>query len=272
MTLRTTIIMIGIAAALLLSAPAASRAGNGPEKNGAGRLLDGVDFDRLSPRERERIVIATVKLARIHAAAGTPTSREVEGYLEAVEKLARFLKRETVLERRRLNEEAKIAFGMVDRDWIDRAFQVTSRAAFPIPEGATAKLHDQTAALKRVGELLKEERAIVRRQKGIVAAAERRYRDILRLHQEGLRTYETLDHAGAEAVLFWMVNDLDRVLAETVRPAHDRQIRLISLFKKVSGAAGETAEALYLAKLYREYSSKVRAIGTRIEQLTGNSN
>lgn len=272
MRLRTTIITMGITAALLFSVPAAPRAGNGPELNGAGRLLDGVDLDRLTPRERERIVMATVKLARIHRAAGNPTSGEVEGYVEAVEKLARFLKRESVEERRRLNEEAGTAFRLVDREWIDRAFQVTSRAVFPIPEGSTAKLHDQTAALRRVGELLKEEQAIVRRQKGIVAAAERRYRDILRLHQEGIRTHETLDHPGAEAVLFWMVNDLDRVLAETVRPAHDRQIRLVSLFKKISGAAGETAEAIHLAKLYREYSSKVRAIEKRIEQLVGNSN
>jgi len=221
---RGSHILLSCAAALAVlfappvGGPVRAAADPSPEE----RLFAGLPLEGLSAREKTRIHEAVRKLVRIHEAAGDPGAGEVETYAEAVDALARFLKRETVEERRRLYAEAKAALDMVDRPWIDRTFQqIRTGDAAPTAQ-ATAKLGEAEAGLRRVGRLLKREQAIVGRKKGLTTGAERRYRDLLRLNQEGRRVYESIDNDRVQSALLWMLHDLDRTLEETVRPIHDR--------------------------------------------------
>jgi hypothetical protein len=228
------------------------------------RILEVLPLDDLTEREKDRIVDAIRKLIRIHRAAGDPSGGEVEAYQEAVETLARFLKRETVEERGRLIQEALHAMREVDKAWISRAFERAQQGNLADTPETLAKLEEQIAALRRVGDLLKEEQEIVVRQKALAASAERRYREILRLNQEGHRLFESIGRPAIQAAIEWMVQDLDHALEESVRPAHDRQVRLLSLHQRVTAAQLGHTPVPTVVKEYREYASKLRAIARHV--------
>ncbi|MFH1679465.1 MAG: hypothetical protein ABIH26_02330 [Candidatus Eisenbacteria bacterium] len=247
-------------AALLLPEGARADERSAPPED---RILETLPLDDLSPREKERVVNAVRKLFRIRRAAGDPGGGEVEKYQEAVELLARYLKRETIEERRRIHAEAAQAFREVDREWIDRAFREAREGNLSPSDASRAKLDDQIAAVERVGAILKEEQAIVARQKSMTAAAERRYREILRLNREGHRLFDSVGHPPIQAALQWMLADLDYALEEIVRPAHDRQVRLVSLYEKFAADVRSTDAAL-LVRQYRECASKLRTIARHL--------
>jgi hypothetical protein len=256
---------------LLLSLFAATplRAGAGepaPEE----KILSTLPLEDLSPQERERILLSIGKLVRIHQAGGDPASGEVEAYLEGVELLARFLKRETVEERRRLLQEAADALRLVDRAWLDQAFHHATENDAVLGVATRARLEEQATRLRRVGDLLKEEQAISARQKAWEDAAERRYRTILRLRREGHHTLETIDLEVVRGAIAWMVEEIDRTFEEQVRPAHDRQVRLLSLFERLDRNVG-TAARNELLRLFREYSSKMRALQRLADKESGES-
>jgi len=259
---------IGILLLSLLAGPPAwaEKGEPAPEE----KIFSTLPLEDLSPQERERILLSIGKLVRIHRAAADPTSGEVEAYLEGVELLARFLKRETVEERRRLLQEAADALRLVDRAWLDQAFQHATETNAAIGVAARARLEEQAGRLRQVGELLKEEQAISARQKTWEAAAERRYRNILRLRREGHQTWEAIDRPVVQGAVAWMVEDLDRTFQEHVRLAHDRQVRLLSLFDRLNRNVG-TAARNELYRLFREYSSKVRALERVVEKESGES-
>ncbi|MFH1278325.1 MAG: hypothetical protein ABIK65_08095 [Candidatus Eisenbacteria bacterium] len=189
-------------------------------------------------------------------------------YVKVVEELARYLKRETVEESRRLLGEAALAFERVDRRWIDRAFVITGENDFPVNEQSLGILRDQSEALRAVGTLLKEEQGILARQKGLASGAERRYRDILRLQQEAHRAFDSIGHEGIKSAIRWLVDEIDRTHASVVRPAHDRQERLLALFDQVVRSTGSSSAGA-LVKDFREYSSKIRVIEQRVHRAAG---
>jgi len=249
-----------LALLVLLPCAASAERSRAPED----RILETLPLEDLAPREKERVVETIRRLLRIHRAAGDPGRGEVEKYVDAVEVLARTLKQETVVERRRLFQEAADIFrDEVDREWIDRAFRQTREGSFPSTEANSARFDDQAAALRRVGALLKEEQEIVARQKAMTAGAERRYREILRLDKEGRRLLESIGHASIQDALRWIVADLDHVFEEVVRPAHDRQVRLVALYKRVAADVG-SSQASRIVSDYREYASKLRAIARQL--------
>lgn len=229
------------------------------ESSPENAIVETLPLDNLSPRERERVLTAVRKLVRIHKTTGDAGGGEVRAYIEVVEKLARFLKRETIEERRRLLLEAADLFRMVDRSWIDNIFVLQRERDSVVPRAAHPKLNEQEALLRRVGRLLKEEQAIPAEQRALELTSERLYRDLLRLIEEGSRTLESIDNEAVESALRWMVDDLDRALEENVVPNHQRQDRLIALHRKVSRGVGGAARQKALI-LFREYASKVRAI------------
>jgi len=249
-------------AALLLWFPA--RAPAAPEENPEEKILAGVPLEDLSPRERERLLLAARKLIRIHGAVGDPGGGEVRAYLDAVEELARFLKRETIETRRRLLQEAWLLFRTVDRRWIDNAFRASVLNDAAPAEGTAARLADQTALLRRIGEILKEEASIPARQRVLENGAARRYRNLLRLASEGRNAFESIDHPGAQAALLPYAEEIGRRIAEDVRPAHDRQIDLLALHHRLQSGKGE-ARRKELLREFRTAASKVRAIRTRVD-------
>ncbi|MBN1825880.1 MAG: hypothetical protein JW958_06400 [Candidatus Eisenbacteria bacterium] len=234
-----------------------------PDEEPETQVLAGVSLENLSPEERERIVLAARKLIRIHGTVGDPSRGEVRSYLDAVEELARFLKRETIETRRRLLQEARALFEMVDRRWIDNAFQASRNDNAPMPQAASPKLADQTILLRRIGELLKEEQAIPARQKALEAGADRRYRNLLRLTEEGRSVFESIDHPGARVALLPFADDLSRQFEQEVRPAHERQLDLLMLYRKVLQSDGADRRDVFLRE-YRTYASKVRVLAQRI--------
>lgn len=251
--------ILGIA--LLLAPPGAAGESDPPED----RILEALPLEDLSVRERERIVDGVRRLYRLHGAAGDGSRGEVGAYVDGVDELARYLKRETVEESRRLLTEASLAFERVDRRWIDQAFAITGNADFPVTDQSLGVLRDQADKLRAVGELLKEEQEIVARQKALAAGAERRYRDILRIQREAHRVFDGLGHEGIRSALRWLVDEIDRTGVGVVRPAHDRQQRLLGLFDRVVRTAA-SGPAGALVKDYREYSSKVRVIERRVRE------
>jgi hypothetical protein len=255
--------LLGIAIlALLVLLPCASRAERAPAPE--DRILETLPLEDIAPRERERVVETIRRLLRIHRAAGDPGRGEAEKYVDAVELLARTLKRETIEERRRLYLEAAEVFrDEVDREWIDRAFREAREGDFPSTEANSARFDEQAAALRRVGALLKEEQEIVARHKAMTAGAERRYREILRLNKEGRRLLESIGHAPIQGALQWILDDLNHVFEEVVRPAHDRQVRLVALYKRVAADVGSSQSSRVVSD-YREYASKLRAIARQL--------
>jgi len=245
-------------AILLATAFAVSEAPADPP-SAEDRFLETLPLEEMDPRERERLLEKASRLFRVYRAAGDPTGGEVETYVEGVETLARFLKRETIEERRHILEQAAAAFALVDRTWLKRAFDRIQDADTPIPTQALTRLNEQIALLRQVADLLKEDQTIVAKQKALATGAERRFRDLLRLNEEGHRLFESIDHPGAQAALQWIPDGLDRTLDDTVHPTHERQERLIALYKKFATRAGQ-AEANRLAKAFRTYASMARAI------------
>ena len=229
------------------------------EPSSENAIMETLPLDNLSPRERERVLTAVRKLVRIHKTTGDAGSGETRAYVEIVEELARFLKRETIEERRRLLQEAADLFRMVDRNWIDNIFALHRGHGSVLPRAARPKLNEQEALLRKIGRLLKEEQAIPAEQKALELTSERLYRDLIRLVEEGRRRLESIDNEAVESQLRWMVDDLDRVLEESIIPNHERQVRLIALHRKISRGAGGAARQKSLA-LFREYASKVRAM------------
>lgn len=261
MRARAGAVLLLVALPLFAGAPAA-RADRGTPA-AEERILEVLPLDDLAPRERDRVVDAIRKLTRIHRAAGDPSGGEIEAYLETVEDLARFLKRETVEERRELLREAREKLQLVDREWIARAFERASQGNLSETSENVAAWEEQAAALRVVGDLLAEEREIVVRQKALGASAERRYREILRLDQEGRRLLESIGRPAIQSALEWMVADLDHAFEESVRPAHDRQVHLLGLYKRAATDLG-AGSAASVVKEYREWASKLRAIGRHL--------
>jgi hypothetical protein len=180
-----------------------------------------------------------------------------------VETLARFLKRETIEERRRLMQEAGAAMQMVDRDWIDQAYGMVREGDFTANDENESRLEEQLAALRKVGDLLKDEQTIVVRQKSLAANAERRYRELLRLQREARRLFESLGDAAVQGALQWMIDDIDHALEESVRPAHDRQVRLLGLYRRAAEEPVQTPDASTVRD-FREYAAKARAIAREL--------
>jgi len=266
---RTACIIQARAGAVLLLVAVLLFAGALPARADRGtpaaeeRILEVLPLDDLAPRERDRVVDAIRQLTRIHRAAGDPSGGEIEAYMETVEDLARYLKRETVEERRELLREARVKLQDVDREWIARAFERASQGTLSESSENVAAWEEQAAALRVVGDLLAEEREIVVRQKALGASAERRYREILRLDQEGRRLLESIGRPAIQSALEWMVADLDHAFEESVRPAHDRQVHLLALYKRAATDLG-SGSAASVVKEYREWASKLRAIGRHL--------
>ena len=255
--------VLGIALLLIL--------GSGPARAGAAernaspedRVLETLPLDGLSSGERERVTDAVRKLFRIHRAAGDPGGGEAEAYQEGVEALARFLKRETIEERRHVMQEAGAAMQMVDREWIDQAYGMVREGDFTANDESESRLEEQLAALRRVGDILKGEQAIVVRQKSLASNAERRFRELLRLQREARRLFESLGGAALRGALQWMIDDIDHALEESVRPAHDRQVRLLDLYRRAASDPAQTPDASTVRD-FREYAAKARAIAREL--------
>ena len=133
-----------------------------------------------------------------------------------------------------------------------------------MPAAAGPKLADQAALLRRIGDILKEEQAIPARQRALEAGAERRYRNLLRLGNEGRNAFESIDHPGARAALLPYADGLIRVFEEDVRPAHERQIDLLALHRRISRSDGASRRNALLRE-FRTTASKVRAVIQRLE-------
>lgn len=260
-----------LAAAALLALPGfAFGEGEGPKGDDAAAELH---LDGLPQQEQERIRDAAARLIRIRRTVGDVGGGEAGRYLSGVEELARFLKRGTVEEMRRLTGEADQALDLVDREWIDRTFRAVrddSREDAPIRAAMVGRLAEQKAALRRVGDLIRQAQAIPARQKRLETATERGYRNLIRLAEEGHHTFESIDYAPARAELEWVVHEIDQVLATHVRPAHEREEQLLALhervLKKIGGGRGGR-----VIRLFREYSSKVMVIDRRVREARGES-
>ncbi len=268
-----TISLLQAAAAILLAliltlcpGIALGQTGGAP----ADPMIGDLDLEGLSDKEKEKIRAAAVKLMRIHKTIGDPGRGETSHYLKSVDELARFLKRGTVEEIRRLTGEAEIALHLVDRPWIDRAFHAIRQEDQPLAASSIGKLAEQKSALHHVGELVKRAQAIPAKQKKLETAIERGYRNLIRLNEEGHHTFDSIEYAPVRAQLEWIVHQIDQTLITHVRPAHDRQGRLLEVHRRVLKQIGSGKGGM-IVRLFREYSSKVMVIQRRLDEIRSNS-
>lgn len=270
--IRHTSILSAWAAVLLVimlaGAPCPARA----QEKGAGAetVVGELPLDGLSEKDQERIRAAAVKLMNISRSIGDPGRGETAQYMKSVDELARFMKRGTVEEIRRLTVEAENALHLVDRKWIDQTFHAIREQNKPLHASGIGKLAEQKAALHHVGDLVKRAQAIPAKQKRLETATERGYRSLIRLNEESHHTLESIDHPPARAQLEWIVHNIDQMLITHIRPAHDRQERLLAIHQRVLKQLGR-GKGGTVVRLFREYSSKVMVIERRLEEIRGNS-
>ncbi len=223
-------------------------------------VVGDVRLDDVPAAERKRIRAALARLVRIRSTVGDPSKGEAARYVDAVDGLARFLKRGSVEEVRRLSAEAENALRMVDRKWIDRTFQAVRETDGPnAPAVDAGKFEEQKGALRRVGNLIRRAQDLPARQKRLETEAERSYRNLVRLKEEAHRTIESIGVAAVKAQVAWMVVEIDRTVDGEVRPIHDRQVRLVALHRRILGRSG-AGKAEKVVRLFREYSSKLKVI------------
>ncbi len=230
-----------------------------------GGLLGELPLDGLTDREKERVRRAAGRLIRIRGTVGDASRGETSQYLRAVDELARFLKRGTVEDARQLGNEAVAAFDQVDTRWIDRVFAATRNDQVAAGSAGLARLREQEEALKRVGGLLKKVQAIPARQKRLESAVERGYRNLIRLIEEGEQTWESVNHQPSQEVLRRVVEELKTTLDSDIRPAHERQTRLLKIHARViHQLSGGLAHQVI--QQFREYSSKLRVIHRALDR------
>ncbi len=268
--IRSTMAPAGWLALLLLLFAAGFPVADGrPSANDP--IVQELNLENLTPREKERIRAAAIKLLRIRNTIGDPGRGECSNYLKVVDELARFLKRGTVEEMRRLSHEAETTFKLVDREWINRTFIAVRDRDLPVTATGLGKLEDQKFALRQVGNLVKQAQAIPAKQKKLESVIDRGYRNLIRLQEEAHHTFESIDYPPAQAVLEPVVHEIDQVLLTQVRPAHDRQDRLLGVHRRVLRKLGN-GKGERIVRLFREYTSKVAVIQRSVDRRPTDSN